>query len=409
MAKNSNFIERQIYLKTREHLKNKEITVITGMRRVGKTTIVNKLLEDIDSKNKAYFDLEKITNRIIFDEKNYDNIISLIEKDAGISFEEKAYIAIDEIQLSPNIASVLKYLYDHYDIKFIVTGSSSFYIKNLFTESLAGRKIIFEAYPLDFSEFLKFKGMRYGQREDFIKSKFSFQEHEKLKLFYDEFIEYGGFPEVVLADDFEYKKKKILEIINTYVSLDIASISDFKEDRETYSLIKMLAGRIGSRIDNSKLSILSGLSRDNIANYLDFFEETYLISRVPVFTTNNDREIVKAKKLYFIDTGIANVLADLSSGAKFENTVFNQLKHFGEVRYYALKTGQEIDFVLFQGKNSPIALEAKETPVKKDIINTLKYSKIAGIGRTRIIGRHISPGFDDYIWGGSIRGASITG
>ena len=409
MANSSSFIERQIYLKIREHLKNKEITVITGMRRVGKTTIISKLLEDIASQNKTYFDLEKITNRIIFDEKNYDNIISLIEKEAGITFKEKAYIAIDEIQLSPNIASVLKYLYDHYDIKFIVTGSSSFYVKNLFTESLAGRKMIFEIYPLNFFEFLEFKGIKYGQNEDFISGKFSFQEHEKLKLFYDEFIEYGGFPEVVLADDFAYKKKKILEIINTYVSLDIASISDFKEDRETFSLVKMLASRIGSRIDNSKLSILAGLSRDNLANYLDFFEATYLISRVPVFTTNNDREIVKAKKLYFIDTGIANVLADLSSGAKFENTVFNQLKHFGEVRYYALKTGQEIDFILCQGKNSPIALEVKETPVKKDLINTLKCSKIAGLDRTRIIGRHISPGFDDYIWGGSIRGISITG
>lgn len=403
MANNISFIERQIYIKIRDHLKYKEITVITGMRRVGKTTIVNKLLEDIESGNKAYFDLEKITNRIIFEEKNYDNIISLIEKETKISFKEKTYIAIDEIQLSPNIASVLKYLYDHYDIKFIVTGSSSFYIKNLFTESLAGRKMIFEVYPLNFSEFLEFKRIKYGKDGDFLDNKFSFQEYEKLKLFYDEFIEYGGFPEVVLANDFEYKRKKILEIINTYVNLDIASISDFKEDRETYSLIKMLASRVGSRIDNSKLSILSGLSRDDITNYLDFFEETYLISRIPVFTTNNDREIVKAKKLYFIDTGIANVLADLSSGAKFENTVFNQLRHFGEIKYYALKTGREIDFVLFKGKDSPIALEAKETPTNNDIVNTLKYSRIAGINKTRIVGRYISPEFDDYIWGGSIR------
>ena len=403
MTNNISFIERQIYIKIRDHLKYKEITVITGMRRVGKTTIVNKLLEDIESENKAYFDLEKITNRIIFEEKNYDNIISLIEKETKISFKEKTYIAIDEIQLSPNIASVLKYLYDHYDIKFIVTGSSSFYIKNLFTESLAGRKMIFEVYPLNFSEFLEFKRIKYGKDGDFLDNKFSFQEYEKLKLFYDEFIEYGGFPEVVLANDFEYKRKKILEIINTYVNLDIASISDFKEDRETYSLIKMLASRVGSRIDNSKLSILSGLSRDDITNYLDFFEETYLISRIPVFTTNNDREIVKAKKLYFIDTGIANVLADLSSGAKFENTVFNQLRHFGEIKYYALKTGREIDFVLFKGKDSPIALEAKETPTNNDIVNTLKYSRIAGIEKTRIVGRYISPEFDDYIWGGSIR------
>ena len=107
--------------------------------------------------------------------------------------------------------------------------------------------------------------------------------------------------------------------------------------------------------------------------------------------------------MYFIDTGIANALSDLSGGAKFENTVFNQLRHFGEIRYYALKTGQEIDFILFQDKNLPIALEVKETPVKNDIINTSKYSKIAGIDKVRIIGRNASQEFGDYIWGGSIR------
>src|SRR3989344_3658584 len=122
------FIERRIHKSIKDHLKERSITVITGMRRVGKTTLVQKLLEDIQSANKAYVDLEKITNRVIFDEKNYDNVLVLLAQDFNVSFKEKAYIAIDEIQLSPNITSVLKYLYDHNDIKFIVTGSSSFYI-----------------------------------------------------------------------------------------------------------------------------------------------------------------------------------------------------------------------------------------------------------------------------------------
>ena len=122
------FIERRIHKSIENHLKERSITVITGMRRVGKTTLIKKILEDIQSANKAYVDLEKITNRVIFDEKNYDNVLVLLAQDFNVSFKEKAYIAIDEIQLSPNITSVLKYLYDHNDIKFIVTGSSSFYI-----------------------------------------------------------------------------------------------------------------------------------------------------------------------------------------------------------------------------------------------------------------------------------------
>src|ERR1035441_9350558 len=119
------FIERRIHKSIKDHLKERQITVITGMRRVGKTTLVERLLEDIQSTNKAYIDLEKITNRVIFDEKNYDNVLSRLAQDFSVSFKDKAYIAIDEIQLSPNITSVLKYLYDHHDIKFIVTGDAT--------------------------------------------------------------------------------------------------------------------------------------------------------------------------------------------------------------------------------------------------------------------------------------------
>jgi len=77
----------------------------------------------------------------------------------GTDFSQKVLIAIDEIQLVPNLPSVLKYLYDAYDIKFIVTGSSAYYIKNLFSESLAGRKKIFEIYPLNFGELLLFNNI----------------------------------------------------------------------------------------------------------------------------------------------------------------------------------------------------------------------------------------------------------
>lgn len=403
MAQNNMFIERRIHKSIRDHLDKRQITVITGMRRVGKTTLIERLLEDIPSSNKAYIDLEKITNRVIFDEKNYDNVLLRLKEYFGVSFEERAYIAIDEIQLSPNITSVLKYLYDHNDIKFIITGSSSFYIKNLFTESMAGRKLIFEIYPLDFGEFLDFKNVVRGATDDFLAGTMNVSVYEDLKEYYEEFIEYGGFPEVVLEESYEQKKKLLLDIIDSYVNLDIASISDFKDERETYALMKMLSARVGSRLDYLKLSRLSQLPRERVLSYLDFFEATYLIHRVPVFTTNNDREIVKAKKLYFSDTGIANVLSDLDGGSKFENTVYNQLKHFGDVSYYSLKNGREIDFILKKSKEGPIALETKEIPLRTDLNNVVKLANIAGIKQSRLIGRHFSPDFPDYIWGGSIR------
>ena len=148
--------KRKIYSSLEKHLSVKQVTVLTGMRRTGKTTLVKQLMEVSNIEHKLFFDLEKLEDRDRFDVRNYDLIISRLSSE-GFDFSKKVMICIDEIQLLPNIPSVIKYLYDHYDIKFIVTGSSSCYIKNKFQESMAGRKKIFEIYPLDFGEYLTFK------------------------------------------------------------------------------------------------------------------------------------------------------------------------------------------------------------------------------------------------------------
>ena len=391
------YFQRKIHSGLKKHLKKKQITVITGMRRTGKTTLVKQLLIDISSDNKIYFDLERLDNRELFSEKNYDSIIYAL-KQKGIFFDKKAYIILDEIQLAKNIPSVLKYLYDNYNIKFIVTGSSSFYIKNLFTESLSGRKKIFELYPLDFGEFLTFKKV-YDRESKILRQGFNPSEYQRLKQYYEEFIEYGGFPEVVLAKSNSEKKDLLSDIISSYVNIDIKSLADFRSQKNIYALIKMLASRVGTRLDYSKLSRLVRISRITVQNYIDFFEKTYLITRLPVFTRNTDREIVKAQMLYFCDSGLANILYDLNGGSKFENAVFSQLRHKGELRYYALKNGREIDFIL----DKKIALECKETPVKSDKKQLGDLSNLAGIKKYYLIGRYQSPRFNNYIWGGDIR------
>ncbi|MDD5528241.1 MAG: ATP-binding protein [Patescibacteria group bacterium] len=394
---NNIFYNRKIYPNIKEHLLNRQITVITGMRRVGKTTLVNKILSEVKSKNKAFFDLQKISNRELFAQKNYDNIILDLSRQ-GIRVEEKIYLAIDEIQLLPEITGAIKYLYDHYDIKFIITGSSSYYLKNFFSESLSGRKKIFELYPLDFGEFLEFKQIKW-RAGGFLSAKFSSTEYERLRNFYEEYLEFGGFPEVVLLSAEKEKRDLLSDIISSYLNIDIKNLSDFRDSQNLYNLIKMLAARAGAKLDYSKLASLSGLSRPTVMNYLNLFEKTYLISRVPVYTKNIDREIVKAQKIYFNDNGFLNILADLSGGAKFENAVFNQLKSKGEVRYYSLKNGREIDFVL----DKKTALETKENPTKADLKNLAELSKTAGLPEYRLIGRHQAAKFADYIWGGEIK------
>jgi len=147
---------RIILPRLEKELETSEIIVITGMRQIGKTTLLDHLFSLMKSSNNVKLDLENPLNRKIFEEENYDTIWNNLAV-YGISKKSKVYIFLNEIQHLSSIGSSVKFLYDHFNVKFVLTGSSSYYLKNLFSESMAGRKLIFEVFPLTFFEFLAFK------------------------------------------------------------------------------------------------------------------------------------------------------------------------------------------------------------------------------------------------------------
>lgn len=104
----------------------------------------------------------------------------------------------------------------------------------------------------------------------------------------------------------------LVDIISSYIDIDVASLSDFREQKSFYDLTKLLAGRASNCLDYTKLSRLSGLPRPTVVDYIEFLEKIYVISRIPVFTKNLDRERIKAQKLYFCDNGLMNILAQTS-------------------------------------------------------------------------------------------------
>lgn len=393
------FYPRAILPELEAHLANKQVTVLTGMRRTGKTTLLKHLMAVSGIRQQLFFDLERIDYRELFSEKNYETIVYALTQ-RGIRFSEKVLIGMDEIQLVPNLPSVVKYLYDHYDIKFILTGSSSYYLKNRFDESLAGRKKIFEIYPLRFGEMLTFRGVSHVPAGgDFARAPFVASEYERLKHYYEEFIDYGGFPEVVLTTKIQDKRDLIADILSSYINHDVASFLDFQKSGEAYKMIRLLAVRVGTKLEISKISVLTGMSRYAVEQYLGLFEQSYLIRTIPVTSSSPDREIVKARKLYFLDNGIASLSAELSGGSKFENAVFNQLRHYGDVSYYSLKTGNEIDFVL--DKRS--AFEVKESAIESHLKNTVLLARNLGIDQCYVIGRYPALPFNGFLWGGNIR------
>lgn len=392
-------IVRRIYNELEKHLIKKQVTVILGMRRVGKSTAVKYLLSKVKHSNKLYLDCEKIEYQTLFNTPSYDAIINELEL-LGINFKKPAVIALDEIQLIKTLPSFIKYVYDTYHVKFIVTGSSSYYLKNQFTESLAGRKIIYEMYPLSFDEFLMFKNQKISNISKYSCINFNNAWYNKTSLLYKEYMTYGGFPEVVLQKNNQDKIELLWDIINSYIDMDVKLLADYSLNKDLFNLIKLLSARVGAKVDFTKLSNVSGIERRKISDYIYLFENTYFLYLIKPFTKNADVEITHQPKLYFADNGLLYVLGgeNLSSGQLFENLVATQLKKMHQLNYYQKKNGQEIDFIL-DGKT---CVEVKETPIIQDY-NTLRYrAEELKLKNYFLVGKNTSVKFKDFKFGGNL-------
>ena len=150
---------RILFYEIKKHIKHKNALVITGMRQVGKTTLMRALFDGISDSRKLWFDFDNPLDQKLFENEEYKNIYQILAKQVNLrNKKDRLYVFIDEIQNFPEITKIIKFFIDHYSVKFIVTGSSAFYLKNLFPESLSGRKFLYHLEPFSFGEFLYFKG-----------------------------------------------------------------------------------------------------------------------------------------------------------------------------------------------------------------------------------------------------------
>jgi predicted AAA+ superfamily ATPase len=373
-------IERELFKKIAPLLASPEAIIINGMRRVGKTTLLDYIFKQIESDNKFFIDLENPANQQLFEERNFERILDNL-KLLGLTPGRPAYVFLDEIQLVRNIPTVVKYLIDHHEIKFFMTGSASFYLKNLFSESLVGRKYIFELFPLSFQEFLKLKVSPLQMEA--LPSQITLAIFEQVDRYYQEYFQFGAFPGVVQKESVQEKKLMLEDIFSSYFHLEVSRLGDFRKSSVIRDLIFLLMERIGSTLEYNRLARELGVSRQTILNYVDFLESTYFISRIPPFHRNRNLEIRKAPKCYLCDSGLVRHFSRASEGALFENTVFNQLRQHGELHFYRKKSGVEIDFLL----NKQTAYEVKLSPALRDWNKLKTICDELGISRFDIISR----------------------
>lgn len=373
-------IKRNIYSQIEPVLHTPEAVVITGMRRVGKTTLLRYIQKEIQSGNTLFLDLENPLNRRYFEEENYEKVLTSLQF-LGLDTGKQGFVFLDEAQFVKQLPSVVKYLADHYPIKFFLSGSSSFYLKNHFSESLSGRKYIFELFPLSFSEFLRLKAPHFELEKIVIPV--SEEIFQTIDRYYSEYLLYGGFPGVAQKTSMEEKKMMLEDIFSSYFQLEVIQLGDFRKTTVIRDLLLLLLERTGSKLDIQKLSRELGVARDTLNGYLDFLEDTYFIHRIRPMSRNRDAEIRGARKFYVCDTGIINRFARVDEGAIFENAIFLALRAKGSVNYFQKKSGVEIDFIV----NKQTAYEVKISSDHRDEEKLARMAKEINVSGYSIISR----------------------
>jgi uncharacterized protein len=362
--------ERKLLSKVRDHLEKKEISIIVGARQTGKTTILEQIYSFLLGSDKAAF-LLTLEDPALLNSLNEhpDNIFKFLKTGS-----DKLYLLIDEIQYLENPSNFLKYLYDKHKvkIKIIATGSSAFYIDKKFTDSLAGRKKLFELTPLDFEEFLLFREQReiisewqeMRHRSDFLP-----QNRKLIQSLFDEYITYGGYPAVVLEEGVDGKRDMLRELFHSYLKRDIQEAGVQNEDK-FYNLITLLAHQSGSLLNINELSNTLRLSVTAVDNYIYILRKCLHISLVRPFYRNIRKELTKMPKIYFNDNGFRNVIINqfnpvqqrIDRGILIENYAsirLRQLHGADNLKYWRTSDGNEVDFVIEEIRCKGFAIEVK--------------------------------------------------
>lgn len=382
-------IERQIIKPVGLHLKEPEITLLTGSRQVGKTTILKSLKSKCEAEGKPcfHFNLEfpKYLHSFNEDPENLFKHIPPFSK-------EKYYVFIDEIQYLKNPSNFLKLLYDEFrdKVKLVVTGSSAFYIDEKFTDSLAGRKKIFNVKPLNFYEYVNYKSEKgisaYLQNGLLSKKKIPLTYSEKLQKLFEDYIIFGGYPRSVLSENTSQKIEVLEELTTSYIQKDMAE-GGIRKSFDFRRMLELLASRCGNRLNINEISNTLKISIPTANHFLYILQKSFHITTVKPFHRNYTKELTKMPKLYFQDTGFRNSLINnfapihsrSDKGMLLENAAFILLRqHYNDpsIQYWNTVDQHEVDFILQKKDALEIKFDGEKVRQKEYKVFKTQYPEI---------------------------------
>lgn len=254
--------------------------LIFGARQTGKTTLVNKIVEQTGKKALFLYGDDRATRNILTADSK--------ERLAGITAGYDILV-IDEAQMIQDVGTVIKIFTDRIpEVQVIATGSSSFELMNRTSESLTGRKFEFFLYPLSFAELTAHTHLLAERGE----------LERRLVL--------GSYPEVVAKPDMSVKT--IRDLTGSYLFKDVFEIDGLRYPTLIDSLVRALAFQVGSEVSTSELGQLTGTDNKTVEKYLKILERAFIIFKLPALSRNERNEIKKGKKYYFYDNGVRNAL-----------------------------------------------------------------------------------------------------
>ncbi|MFZ5516770.1 MAG: ATP-binding protein [Candidatus Zhuqueibacterota bacterium] len=363
-------------LKILSHLSAKEMTLITGARQVGKTTVM-KEVKDI---------LDKQGNQTLFFNLDFETDFSYVESQGKflqkvkLEFGDKpGFIFIDEIQRKENSGLFLKGLFDrNLPYRFIVSGSGSMELKEKIHESLTGRKRTFELSTISFREFVNF---RTDYRYENNLNDFFDVEKERTELLLNEYLACGGYPRLVVESTKQEKSQLINEIYTSYLKRDVAYLLNIDRPELFTRLIQLLAHATGSILNYSTLASDVGVSVPTLKKYFWYAENTFIIKIITPYFKNKRKEIKKSPVVYFNDLGLRNFALNQfgkehlieGAGLLFQNFVFNIIQElnqyaFAEINFWRTTDQAEVDFIIHSG-DEIVPVETKCSRLKNDRVS----------------------------------------
>ncbi|MCX6771795.1 MAG: ATP-binding protein [Candidatus Micrarchaeota archaeon] len=385
-------IARKVFPKLLKEKGDRKITLLAGARQVGKTTLLRALHGEICTKGKKrglFLDLDVFSN---FEKVgSFDRLVNFLKLNG---YEEGQrdffYLFLDEVQRHPEMGMVMKNAYDTLaNVKIYASGSSSIAIKDQAQESLAGRKNMTYVYPLDFEEYLWFLDDKaaIGQLANVGKLRGDGLEKiaGKLRGRLDEFLTFGGYPEVALQKTEKEKVAAIGSIFDMYIKRDLMEYMKAGDVLRVKKLLEYLAINHGQKMKYDEVCSICALSYNEAKEYLETLRETQIISIVSPFFTNKNKELVKVPKVYFVDSGARNYFMNNfnrldmrgDAGPLLEGHVLSEMaKASGgkaAVNFWQDKNRREVDFIISGGKIVPVEVKFKPALKSDDFIGMRRF------------------------------------